>query len=117
MHILSAHFTLKEPITREEVLEILDNTPELAHTNKDAVNQVFSFGRDHGHFGRILNQAVVIRQSIKVNKNHLYFWSFTPQDGNAILSSVKAICYYLHQDSKKVHDLMQNVNPWLFNEV
>lgn len=117
MHTLSAHFTLKEPITRDEVLEILDTTPELAHTNKDAVNQVFSFGRDHGHFGRILNQAVVIRQSIKVIKNHLYFWSFTPQDGNAILSSVKAICYYLHSSSQKVNELMQHVQPWLFNEV
>ncbi|MCH8908434.1 MAG: hypothetical protein IH840_15210 [Candidatus Heimdallarchaeota archaeon] len=117
MHILSAHLTLKEPVTKEKILKIIDETPELAQTNKNAVNQVFSFGRDHGHFGRILNQAVIVKQSIRVQKNHLYFWSFTPQDGNAILSSVKAICYFLHRDKHKVEQLMEHVKPWLFNEV
>ncbi|MHA2172355.1 MAG: hypothetical protein ACXAB7_20995 [Candidatus Kariarchaeaceae archaeon] len=116
MHTLSAHFTLNTPVTKEEIFEILDKTPELAQTNKSAVNQVFSFGRDHGHFGRILNQAVFVKQSIRTHKNHLYFWSFTPQDGNAILSSVKAICYYLH-DNQDVPSLMKHVEPWLFNEV
>ncbi len=116
MHTLSAHFTLKESVTKEEILDIINTTPELAQTNKVAVNQVFSFGRDHGHFGRILNHAVFVRQSIHVHKNHLYFWSFTPQDGNAILSSVKAICYYLHEKDD-VPRLMKHVEPWLFNEV
>ncbi|MHA2251147.1 MAG: hypothetical protein ACXAD7_12355 [Candidatus Kariarchaeaceae archaeon] len=116
MHSLSAHFTLKESVEKEVILNTLDKTPELAQTNKTAINQVFSFGRDHGHFGRILNQAVIVKQSIRVHKNHLYFWSFTPQDGNAILSSVKAICYYLH-DRSEVPELMKHVEPWLFNEV
>jgi len=117
MHTLSAHLQLIDAVSREHIMKILDETPALAQTNKTAVNQVFSFGRDHGHFGRILNQAVFVRQSIKVHKNHLYFWSFTPQDGNAILSSVKAIMYYLHEDNKKVNKLMEYANPWLFNEV
>lgn len=117
MHTLSAHLKLEKAVTREQIMDILDRTPALAQTNKTAVNQVFSFGRDHGHFGRILNQAVIVRQSIKVHKRHLYFWSFTPQDGNAILSSVKAIMYYLHDDNEKVNKLMEHANPWLFNEV
>ncbi|MDH5645644.1 MAG: hypothetical protein OEZ01_06530 [Candidatus Heimdallarchaeota archaeon] len=93
MHSLSAHFTMKKDINRDTLLSIIHDTPELALTQKTAINQVFSFGRDHGHFGRILNQAVFVESSIKTYKNHLYFWSFTPQDGNAILSSVKAIAY------------------------
>ena len=28
-------------------------------THKINANEVFSFGRDHGHFGRILNQTVI----------------------------------------------------------
>jgi glyceraldehyde-3-phosphate dehydrogenase (NAD(P)) len=116
MHTLSAHFTLKEAVSRENIMDTIYNTPELALTHKTAVNQVFSFGRDHGHFGRILNQAVFVEPSIKVNKNHLYFWSFTPQDGNAILSSVKAIMYWLN-DKNEVDNLMNNAKPWLFNEV
>lgn len=117
MHTLSAHLQLNDPVTKEHIMEILDTTPALAQTNKTAVNQVFSFGRDHGHFGRILNQAVFVKQSIKVHKEHVYFWSFTPQDGNAILSSVKAIMYHLHDDNEKVEKLMTYANPWLFNEV
>lgn len=117
MHTLAAHFTLNEPVEKDYLLDVIDKTPELAQTNKNAINQVFSFGRDHGHFGRILNQIVFVRQSLRVNKNHVYFWSFTPQDGNAILSSVKAICYYIHDDNDKVNKLMENYRPWLFNEV
>ncbi|MHA2503112.1 MAG: hypothetical protein ACXAE3_09590 [Candidatus Kariarchaeaceae archaeon] len=118
MHTLSAHLTLKEPTTRENILDIIHQEGALAYTNKTAVNLVFSFGRDHGHFGRILNQAVFVEPTIRVNGRHLYFWSFTPQDGNALLSSVKAILYYLNQDDMSVVDgLMANVNPWLFNEV
>lgn len=118
MHTLSAHLKLENAVSYEHIMNILDKTPALAQTNKTAVNQVFSFGRDHGHFGRILNQAVFVRQSIKVRNKHVYFWSFTPQDGNAILSSVKAITYYLHDDNKKVDKLMEYAtHPWLFNEV
>ncbi|OLS24798.1 MAG: Glyceraldehyde-3-phosphate dehydrogenase [Candidatus Heimdallarchaeota archaeon LC_2] len=117
MHTLAAHLQLNEPVTREYIMNILDKTAALAQTNKTAVNQVFSFGRDHGHFGRILNQSVFVKQSIKVHENHLYYWSFTPQDGNAILSSVKAIMHHLYEDNDKVERLMKYADPWLFNEV
>ena len=39
------------------------------------------------------------------------------QDGNAILSSVKAIMHHLYEDNNKVEKLMEYANPWLFNEV
>ena len=32
-------------------------------TSKDMTSSVFSFGRDHGHYGRILNQAVAVENS------------------------------------------------------
>ena len=116
MHSLAAHIKLTEPVTKEYILETIDKVPELAITHKTAINQVFSFGRDHGHFGRILNQAVIVDQSIHTFKNHLYFWSYTPQDGNAILSSVKAITHWLN-DEEDLPDLMKHAEPWLFNEV
>lgn len=117
MHSLSAHFKLKESgMTKDDVLKIIHDHPSMALTNKTAINQVFSFGRDHGHFGRILNQAVIVEPSIHIKDKHLYFWSFTPQDGNAILSSVKAISYYLNEPSE-VEQLMKHTEPWLFDEV
>lgn len=116
MHALSAHLTLFKSISKDDVINTIENTPALAITRKDSTNLVFSFGRDNGLHGRILNQSVFVEQSIKIHKNHLYFWSFTPQDGNAILSSVKAICYFLH-DQNEVDGLMKYTEPWLFNEV
>ena len=52
---------------------------------------VFSFGRDHGHFGRILNQTVVVVQTLNVRNNtEITGFCFTPQDGNSLLSSIAA---------------------------
>ncbi len=116
MHTLFSHLILEKETTKEELLNKIYETNELAITNKTAVNLVFSFGRDHGHFGRILNQAVIVEPSIKVNGKHIYYWSFTPQDGNALLSSVKAIMYWLH-GKEEVENKMEYVNPWLFEEV
>lgn len=116
MHSLAAHIKFKEEVTRDQIIEVIENNPALAITNKVNINQVFSFGRDHGHFGRILNQAVFVEPSIHIIGKHLQFWSFTPQDGNAILSSVKAINYYLH-DIETAEDMMKYAKPWLFNEV
>ncbi|MCY3411052.1 MAG: hypothetical protein INQ03_05370 [Candidatus Heimdallarchaeota archaeon] len=116
MHSLSAHFKFHEEVTRDEILNIIKETPALALTYKTAINQVFSFGRDHGHFGRILNQAVIVEPSIHISGQHLQFWSFTPQDGNAILSSVKAINHYLHEKDE-AEELMKHTTPWLFTEV
>ena len=31
---------------------------------------VYSFGRDHGHFGRILNQTVMVEDTLHVRNNH-----------------------------------------------
>ena len=53
-------------------------------------NKVFSFGRDHGYHGRILSHGVIVKKSISVENNTLTGFCFTPQDGNALLSSVAA---------------------------
>ncbi len=117
MHTLSAHFTLKKEMSKEDILQIIHDIPQLAITNKTSVNQVFSFGRDHGYYGRILNQSVIVEPSIAVNGRNLYFWSMTPQDGNSILSSVRAALYYLYEDRERVDELMEATSPWLFDEV
>lgn len=116
MHSLQGHFEMEKPVTREQILDIIESTPQLAGTEKTSVNRVFSFGRDHGYYGRILNQLVVVKPSVKVNENHLYFWGFVPQDGNSILSSVQAILYYLY-DVEEVKERMRVFDQWIFEEV
>ena len=117
MHLLSAHYKLKSEISKEDVLNFIEQSPTLALTNKTSVNQVFSFGRDHGYYGRILNQSVIIKPSISVTGKHLYFWSMTPQDGNSILSSVNATLHYLYENQEEVNERMKATSPWLFDEV
>jgi glyceraldehyde-3-phosphate dehydrogenase type II len=117
MHSLSAHIRFNKEISKDEILKIIEETPQLGITYKTKLNQVFSFGRDHGFFGRILNQSIIVAPSIMTSGNHLYFWSFTPQDGNSLLSSVKATLFYLYEDPEKVTELMKYTEPWVFDEV
>ena len=55
-------------------------------TNKKSSASVFSFGRDHGIFGRILNQTVIVTQSLAMHSDkEIIGTCFTPQDGNSLL--------------------------------
>jgi glyceraldehyde-3-phosphate dehydrogenase (NAD(P)) len=63
---------------------------------------VFSVGRDHGHYGRILNQTVDVAQPLNVrNGNEINGFCFTPQDGNSLLSSLSATLWFLYPHSYK----------------
>jgi glyceraldehyde-3-phosphate dehydrogenase/erythrose-4-phosphate dehydrogenase len=69
-------------------------------TRHKTANKVFSFGRDHGFYGRIYNQAVVCLPSLAVSNTrdgtNVTGFVFTPQDGNSLLSSISACLYGLH---------------------
>lgn len=91
MHSTAFQFNLAEDISKEEVLRRIRNNPLIALTKKMQSNQVFSFGRDHGHCGRILNQLVIGEKTLGVFGNRVVGESLTPQDGNSLLSSVAAI--------------------------
>tara|TARA_Y100001978_G_C23687401_1_gene432740 strand:- start:597 stop:1658 length:1062 start_codon:yes stop_codon:yes gene_type:complete len=116
MHILHFNLKLKKNISMDEVLNKFRNNDRIALTNKVDSCEVFSFGRDHGHFGRILNQAVISIPSLHIrNNNELSGFCFTPQDGNSLLSSVAAASWFLDPDNyeKKI----QCLKPFLFDEV
>ena len=100
MHVLWFNIKLKEPTTLNEVKEKLFNNKFISMTNKDLTSSVFSFGRDHGHYGRIMNQSVVVEQTLNVRNDHeITGFCFTPQDGNSILSSISAAEWFLYPHS------------------
>ncbi len=69
--------------TLEEIKKRLRDNPLVATTDKRYANLIFSFGRDHGHYGRILSQTVVVAPTLAVRqKREVYGFCFTPQDGN-----------------------------------
>lgn len=116
MHSMWFSLTLDREIGIDEVFERLTDNPRIALTHHQSANSVFSFGRDHGYFGRILNQAVIPRQSLTVRDgNEVIGFCYTPQDGNSLLSSIAATLWYLHPDG--FEDRIDVLRPYLFAEV
>ncbi|MCS5634447.1 MAG: hypothetical protein NZ763_08650 [Candidatus Marinimicrobia bacterium] len=116
MHVLWFSLKTKEPTNLNEVKDRLVSNELIAMTTKDMTSTVYSFGRDHGHFGRILNQAVVVEQSLHVRNDHEVFgFCFTPQDGNSILSSISAAERFLYPHSYE--NKIQCLNELFFEEI
>jgi glyceraldehyde-3-phosphate dehydrogenase type II len=116
MHTLWFDLELGFDTSAEEVKSALRANPRVAITNKRSVNQIFSFGRDHGYFGRILSQTVVPISTIAVpNPRKVVGFCYTPQDGNSLLSSIAATLRYL--DESKLEENMDALRPYIFREV
>jgi glyceraldehyde-3-phosphate dehydrogenase (NAD(P)) len=116
MHTLWFDLELGHDTTLEEVKAALRNNPRVAVTNKRAVNQIFSFGRDHGYFGRILSQTVVPTTTLTVpNSRKVVGFCYTPQDGNSLLSSIAATLRWL--DESKLDENMDKLRPYIFREI
>ncbi len=101
MHAMRFNITLKAHFTHDMVIQELENNPMIAVTHKMSANKIFSFGRDHGYYGRIFNQAVVPIETISVCPKYggitrIAGFSFTPQDGNSLLSSIAATARGIH---------------------
>ena len=89
---------------------------KIALTHKKSANAVFSFGRDHGHYGRILNVTVVSEPTLMVrNGTEISGYCFTPQDGNSLLSSVAAASWFLNPDDYE--DRIQCLRTYFVDEV
>ena len=116
MHILWFKLELKVSINMDDLKNRLVSNPLVAMTTKDMTSSVFSFGRDHGHYGRILNQTVIVEQSLHLrNGNEVFGFCFTPQDGNSILSSIAATEWFLYPHSYE--DKIQCLSNLFFNNI
>jgi len=116
MHCIWYDMKLDYKINKDEVIRKFIDNPRVAVTHKKSANLVFSFGRDHGHYGRILDQTVAIIPSIHVvNNNEVVGFCFTPQDGNSILSSITATERFLYPDC--YNEKLRCLGAFLLQEV
>jgi glyceraldehyde-3-phosphate dehydrogenase (NAD(P)) len=116
MHSIWYDLKLNKKITIDEAVQKFIDNPRVAITYKKSANLVFSFGRDHGHYGRILDQTVVVLPTIHVlNDNEVIGFCFTPQDGNSILSSIAATERFLYPDSYE--EKLKFLGAFLLQEV
>ncbi|MDA2936030.1 hypothetical protein MYX06_02335 [Patescibacteria group bacterium AH-259-L05] len=122
MHSIRFNLKFQNNFDKEWIMEKLQANPQIALTYKDNMHQVFSFGRDHGHYGRILNNTVVLTPSLHIRKpsgsdagKELIGFCFTPQDGNSLLSSMAAIMWFLNPENYK--ERMSMLDDYLYQEV
>ena len=115
MHTLWFTLSFKEHIKHDDIMKNLQDSEFLMATEKMSSNKVFSFGRDHGYHGRLLSHGIVAEQSLHVKENTLTGYCFTPQDGNALLSSVAATVQYYYKDDWK--EKMDVFNRYIFKNI
>ena len=116
MHSIWYDIKLDKKITQDQAIDKFVKNPRVAVTQKNSANLVFSYGRDHGHYGRILNQTVAVLPSVHViNNNEIIGFCFTPQDGNSILSSITATERFLYPDTYE--DKLKCLGAFLLQEV
>ncbi|MCC6573973.1 MAG: hypothetical protein IT462_09280 [Planctomycetes bacterium] len=115
-HIVRFHIKTKKETSVENLIKIIKDDDRQALTYKKSANQVFSFGRDHGFFGRILNQTIIPHETLSVhNGTDIYGFCFTSQDGNSLLSSVSAAEWAI--DPETYEKKIQCLKPYFFPEV
>ena len=102
---------------KEELVERVVADDRLAITYKTTANSIFSFGRDHGFCGRILNQSVIPLDPLHISEDgtRITGYCFTPQDGNSLLSSVAATVWGLYPET--YDKIVQCLRPYFFQEV
>ena len=119
MHTIRFAVTVKGTLSKDDVISLFRSNKFIALTQKNSANKIFSFGRDHGFYGRTYNQTVVPINSLYVKSGPgtttVVGFCFTPQDGNSLLSSVAAALYGVHSGEYKSH--LPTLNKLLFSEI
>ena len=116
MHTIHFNIKLRRGINRDEIMRRLQSNGRIALTNKKSAASVFSFGRDHGLFGRILNQTVIVTQSLAMRGDREIIGTcFTPQDGNSLFSSLAATMWFLYPESYE--EKLSPVRDYFFKEI
>lgn len=117
MHALWFDLELTKPVTREGILQKLHENERMALTERRSANQIFSFGRDHGYYGRILSQAVIPASTLALpNEREVVGFCFTPQDGNSLASSVAA-ALWLIDPGRDPWQRMEPLKRFFFREI
>ena len=118
MHSIWFNLMMNRDYTLEEVRTRFQNNPRVAITQKRNANLIFSFGRDHGYYGRILSQTVLVDPTLTVRRNRqIYGFCFTPQDGNSLISSIAATLWLMNPDWKAVSEGLTPIRRWVYHEI
>ena len=118
MHSLWFQLTLNRDVALDEIVARFRSNARVAMTAKKEANLIFSFGRDHGYYGRILSQVVVVEPTLMVRRNReIVGFAFTPQDGNSLLSSIAAALWRIEPDWDSVQERLNVIRRFIYREI
>jgi glyceraldehyde-3-phosphate dehydrogenase type II len=117
MHSVWFNIRLGKKVERKAAVEKLKENALVALTDRRSANEVFSFGRDHGYYGRILSQTVISTPTLAVadGGREIVGFCFTPQDGNSLLSSVAGAIWLM--DPEHATERIQVLKRFVFREI
>ena len=118
MHVGVFTLDFRNPRSFEEIFNRLKDNPLVAFSHIKSTNKIVGRARDASKIqGRILNQTVLYQDALEVSENGktVYGVYFTPQDGNALLSSVAATLWLL--DPKTYKEKMRVFDKYLFKMI
>tara|TARA_Y100000593_G_scaffold91984_1_gene182261 strand:+ start:556 stop:1623 length:1068 start_codon:yes stop_codon:yes gene_type:complete len=119
MHTIRFSIDVKGSLTKEDAIKIFRDNKFIALTHKKSANKIFSFGRDHGFYGRTYNQTVLPIDSLHVSQGNgttsVTGFCFTPQDGNSLLSSTAAALQGIH--GSRYTEYFPVLDKLLFSEI
>ena len=118
MHSIWFQFRLTRDTDAVDIEKRLRDNHRVAVTDKHYANQIFSFGRDHGYYGRILSQAVVVLPTLLVrHQREVTGFCFTPQDGNSLMSSIAAALWLIEPDPESVSKRIDPLRRFVYLEI
>jgi glyceraldehyde-3-phosphate dehydrogenase (NAD(P)) len=104
---------------KDDLVDLVKSSKKTAVTYKDATCLTYFFGNEFGINGKILNHSVIPIETLHVRDSrrgiHISGYCFTPQDGNSIVSSVKAAMWLL--DPTTYQKDTECLDQYLFDEV
>ena len=119
MHLIRFDLVVYQFFSLDSLIEKFKENKFVSLTHKVVANKIFSFGRDHGYYGRIFNQTVIPLSSLMTaqrgGKTQVTGFCFTPQDGNSLLSSVAACLWGIHNTDYLKY--MEIFDKFLFDEI
>jgi glyceraldehyde-3-phosphate dehydrogenase (NAD(P)) len=95
MHSVRFNIELDTPL-KEPVADLLKRQPFISTTKKFDSNVIFELGRRYGFGGRIYSHAIVLEDILLVTDSVIKGWAFVPQEGNSLLSTLRAYILQTH---------------------
>lgn len=107
MHGLRFNLVLKNKIQINQPHSFLISETEFFDSNK-----IFELGRRYGFQGRLYSHSIIVANNIVIRNNRVIGWAFVPQEGNTILSTIKA--FLIKTNPTDYEDLFKMISNDLY---